>query len=263
VTKSLKAGMVWMDQRPLELHRRYLLKHTSQTVPVFLGSVEHRTDLGTLNHERARTLQMNDIGEVALNLLRPIAVDLYGENRGTGAFILVDPETNGTVAAGMIRAAEKVSVKGQPFLADVWGPMTAGEREARWGHRGGVLELRCTKELADAIERSLFAGGAASVRINADDDAFLMHPTLLEITTSLAVESGLIALVVREGEPGVTTARVEGTEITVIDEPASNEGDMGDAAGSSGANRISRVVVAAHQLLNETNIFISSEKAGL
>jgi sulfate adenylyltransferase subunit 1 len=263
VTKSLKAGMVWMDQRPLELHRRYLLKHTSQTVPVFLGAVEHRTDLGTLNHERARTLQMNDIGEVALNLLRPIAVDLYGENRGTGAFILVDPETNGTVAAGMIRAAEKVSVKGQPFLADVWGPMTAGEREARWGHRGGVLELRCTKELADAIERSLFAGGAASVRINADDDAFLMHPTLLEITTSLAVESGLIALVVREGEPGVTTARVEGTEITVIDEPASNEGDMGDAAGSSGANRISRVVVAAHQLLNETNIFISSEKAGL
>ena len=39
---------------------------------------------------------------MTLNLLRPIAVDAYGENRGTGAFILIDAETNGTVAAGMI-----------------------------------------------------------------------------------------------------------------------------------------------------------------
>ena len=51
-----------MDQRPLELHRRYLLKHTSQTVPVFVTSIDHRTDLGTLQaragadagHERHR-----------------------------------------------------------------------------------------------------------------------------------------------------------------------------------------------------------------
>src|ERR1039458_5770741 len=99
VTKSMKAALVWMDQRPLELHRRYLLKHTSQTVPVFLTSIGHRTDLGTLNREPARTLHMNDIGAVTLNLLRPIALDVYGENRSTGAFILVDAETNGTVAA--------------------------------------------------------------------------------------------------------------------------------------------------------------------
>jgi len=263
VTKALKAGIVWMDQRPLELHRRYLLKHTSQTVPVFLGAVEYRTDLGTLHHDSARTLHMNDIGAVALNLLRPIAVDVYGENRSTGAFILVDPETNGTVAAGMIRAAEKVPAKGDAFFADVWGPMTAGEREARWGHRGGVLELRGSKEIADAIERSLFAGGAASIRIHADDDAFLMHPMLLEITTSLAVESGLIALVVREGEPDVATARVEGKQITVPEEPASNVGDVGDAGGSSGAGRVSKVVVAVHQLLYDTGVFISPEKAGL
>jgi hypothetical protein len=165
----------------------------------------------------------------------------------------------------MIRAAERVAAKGEPFFADVWGPMTAGEREARWGHRGGVLELRGSKEIADAIERSLFGGGAATVRINADDDAFLMHPTLLEITTSLAVESGLIALVVREGEPGATRARVEGVEITVPapEEPASNEGDVGDAGGSIGAGRVSKAVVAVHRLLNDTGIFISSEKAGL
>jgi sulfate adenylyltransferase large subunit len=263
VTKSVKAGIVWMDQQPLQLHRRYLLKHTSQTVPVFLTSIEHRADLGTLKHERARTLQMNDIGAVALNLLRPIAVDLYGENRGTGAFILVDPETNGTVAAGMIRAAEKVSAPGVQVLADVWGQMTAGEREARWGHRGGVLELRGSKEIADAVERSLFAGGAATIRIDGDDNAFLMHPMLLELSTSLAVESGLLVLVVREDDSGALMARVEGTELTVKEEPATNYGDVGDGGGSSAWSRLNKAVVAVHQLLYETGIFISPEKAGL
>ena len=57
-------------------------------------SIDHRTDLDTLAHEPAADAGMNDIGAVTLNLLRPIAVDLYGENRGTGAFILIDPETN-------------------------------------------------------------------------------------------------------------------------------------------------------------------------
>lgn len=263
VTKSVKAGMVWMDQQPLQLHRRYLLKHTSQTVPAFVTSIEYRADLGTLNHEPARTLHMNDIGSIAINLLRPIAVDLYGANRSTGAFILVDPETNGTVAAGMIRVAEQVSAPGAPVLADVWGPMTAGEREARWGHRGGVLELRGPKEVVDAIERSLFAGGAASLRIQADDDAFLMHPSLLEISTSLAVESGLIVLVVREGEAGKLIARVEGTQISVEDEPASSEGDIGDGGGLSAWSKLSKAVVAVHQLLYDSGIFISPEKAGL
>ena len=261
VTKSMKAGIVWMDQQPLQLHRRYLLKHTSQAVPVFLTAIEYRADLGTLNHEPARTLHMNDIGAVALNLLRPIAVDLYGENRGTGAFILVDPETNGTVAAGMIRAAEPAAAPGNQVLVDVWGPLTEGEREARWGHQGGVLELRGSKEIADAVERSLFSGGAATMRIDGDAEVFLMHPSLLEITTGLAVESGLLVLIVHEGESGSLTAQVEGRKIIVGEEPASNENDVGD--GSNAWSRLNRAVVSVHQLLYETGVFISSEKAGL
>jgi len=75
---------------------------------------------------------MNDIGAVTLNLLRPIALDIYGENRGTGAFILVDAETNGTVAAGMVTTVNGQTASGVPVLADTWGPLTAGEKEARW-----------------------------------------------------------------------------------------------------------------------------------
>jgi hypothetical protein len=246
-----------MDQRPLELHRRYLMKHTSQTVPVFLNSIDHRTDLGTLDHEPARTLNMNDIGAVTLNLLRPIALDVYGENRGTGAFILVDAETNGTIAAGMITAAYSQTAEGGLVLADTWGPLTAGEKEARWGHRGGVLELKGPLELVDAIERSLFVAGAVPIRIDADDDAFVLHPRLLEIVTTLEVESGLLALVVSVGEGSTLIARAEGREVIVNMEAAGVQDD------ADNAKRAGKAVSSVHQLLLDTGIFISSEMAGL
>jgi hypothetical protein len=260
VSKNVKAALVWMDQRPLELHRRYLLKHTSQTVPVFLTSIDHRTDLGTLNHEPARTLHMNDIGAVTMNLLRPIALDAYGENRGTGAFILVDAETNGTVAAGMVTTAQSHAAAGSRSLADAWGPLTAGEKEARWGHRGGVLELKGPKEIVDAIERSLFVTGAVPVRIDADDDAFIRHPSLLEIVTTLQAKSGLLALVVNAGEDGKLTARVEDKLIVVDIDSAGVANDTDDADSAKNAGR---AVAAVYRLLHDIGIFDSSEMAGL
>ncbi|MGO9228373.1 MAG: sulfate adenylyltransferase subunit CysN [Bryobacteraceae bacterium] len=245
VAKSVKAALVWMDRRPLELHRRYLLKHTSQTAPAFLSSIEHRTNIGTLTHEPAETLEMNGIGVVTLNLLRPIALDLYGENRGTGAFILIDAETNSTAAAGMITAASSYETEGGHIHAGAWGPVTAGERAARWGHRGGVLELSGPAELIDAIERSLFAAGAVSNRIEADHDAFLLHPSLLEIVTGLQIQSDQLALVVRENDSGTLMARAEDRQLTLD------------------ANDPLRAISAVHQLLHSTGIFISFEKADL
>jgi sulfate adenylyltransferase large subunit len=245
VAKSVEAALVWMDRRPLELHRRYLLKHTSQTVPAFLSSIRHRTNIGTLAHEPAETLEMNGIGVVTLSLLRPIAVDLYGENRSTGAFILIDPEANSTVAAGMITAASGDSALGERVDAGAWGPLTAGERAARWGHRGGVLELSGPTELMDAVERSLFTVGVVSNRIDADEDAFLLHPSLLEILTRLQIQSGLLALVVKANESGALIARCEGQQIDL------------DASDSINA------VSAVHRLLHSTGIFISSERANL
>jgi hypothetical protein len=245
VARSAKAALVWMDQRPLDLSRRYLLKHTSQTVPVFLTSIEHRTDLATLAHEPAQTLHMNDIGAVSLNLLRPIALDLYSEHRGTGAFILIDPETNATAAAGMVTAASAYVTDGDGDEAGAWGAVTAGEREARWGHRGGVLELIGPQELIDAVERSLFAVGAGTSRIEAQRDAFVANPALLEAVTGVVARSGLLALVLRVNKGVTLTARAEGEQITV------------DADDST------QVVASVHQLLDRVGIFVSSEKAGL
>jgi hypothetical protein len=245
VAKSATAALVWMDSRPLARNRRYLLKHTSQTVPAFISSLEYRTNIATLNHEAADTLEMNGVGVASINLLRPIAVDLYGENRSTGAFILIDAETNGTVAAGMITAASAISPAGDHIHADAWGPVTAGERAARWGHRSGVLELKGPVELIDAIERSLFSIGVASNRIETNDDAFLLHPSLLEIVTRLQIQSGLLALVVTAQEGDTLIARSDNQELTVaISNPI-------------------HAVSAVHQLLYSVGIFVSPEKAGL
>ena len=265
VAKSATASLVWMDRHPLELHRRYLLKHTSHTAPVFLSAIQHRTNLSTLSREPASTLHMNDIGSVTLNLLRPIALDLYSENRSTGAFILVDAESNSTVAAGMITAASSHVPSTSPIPADAWGPVTAGERAARWGHRGAVLELTGPSEHIDAIERSLFSAGAVANRIDADDDAFLLnpflhHPSLLEIVTSLQVQCGQLALVVRANETGTLIARVDGREL-VIDLRGADT--VNDTDNLNGTDQISRAVAAVHRLLHEAGVLISTEKAGL
>ena len=245
VAKRIQAALVWMDSRPLQRNRRYLLKHTSQTVPAFVSAIKHRTNIGTLAHEAADMLEMNGIGVVSIDLLRPIALDLYRENRSTGAFILIDAETNSTVAAGMITAAKAVAAAGDHLHADAWGPVTAGEREARWGHRGAILEVSGPVELLDSIERSLFSAGVVSVRIEADDETFLLHPGLLEIVTRSQLQSGLLALVVKANEGGALLARTEGQEITLD------------------ANDPIRAVSAVHQLLHSAGIFISSERAGL
>jgi sulfate adenylyltransferase subunit 1 (EFTu-like GTPase family) len=65
----------------------------------------------------------------------PIAVDVYAENRCTGAFILIDPKSNSTVAAGMITSAAPDTSDGEEEVANQSGPVTVGERAARWGHR--------------------------------------------------------------------------------------------------------------------------------
>jgi sulfate adenylyltransferase large subunit len=245
VARSARASMVWMDQRPLDLSRRYLFKHTSHTAPVFLSAVDFRTDLNTLTRQPAQTLEMNDIGAVSLNLLRPIALDLYGQNRSTGAFILIDPDTNATVAAGMVTAASAYVTTGEEDETGSWGPVTAGEREARWGHRGAVLELAGPVVLIDAVERALFAVGVISSRINADEDVFLRHPNLLEVVTGIQTRAGLLTVVAHANENSKLHARVEGEQITL------------DAAEPMHA------VSTIHQLLQRAGVFISAERAGL
>jgi sulfate adenylyltransferase large subunit len=107
---AFEANLVWFNARALDPARDYLLKHTTQTVAAYIEKVQLRVNMETLESESlpddSATLKMNDIGRVSIRTALPLYVDAYrgadGFNRATGSFILIDRETNATVAGGMI-----------------------------------------------------------------------------------------------------------------------------------------------------------------
>jgi bifunctional enzyme CysN/CysC/sulfate adenylyltransferase subunit 1 len=100
---ELSARICWMHQRPLQAGKKYLLKHTTQTVQAAVTLIENKINFETLEPEPAPvTLAMNDIGGIRLKTAKPLVFDGYTTNRLTGSFILIEQGTNATVAAGML-----------------------------------------------------------------------------------------------------------------------------------------------------------------
>jgi sulfate adenylyltransferase subunit 1 len=104
MSTELQGRVCWMQPRPLQAGRKYLLKHTTQTVQAVATAIEHRVDIQTFDAEPAPAeLAMNDIGQIRLRTARPLIFDGYAQNRLTGSFILIEQGTNATVAAGMLQ----------------------------------------------------------------------------------------------------------------------------------------------------------------
>ena len=103
VANHFEASVVWLSAQPLEISRRYLLKHTSQTVPARVRSIRHKINIDTLDPQAAAALDLNAVGVIEVETDRPIFADTYNQSRATGSFVLIDPATNATVGAGMIR----------------------------------------------------------------------------------------------------------------------------------------------------------------
>jgi bifunctional enzyme CysN/CysC/sulfate adenylyltransferase subunit 1 len=153
VTQSLEANVVWLNERPLDLARDYLLKHTTKIVPAKLERLHSRLDLETLKPVPADNLGLNDVGRVTLRCLRPLCVDAYSKVRETGAFILIDALTNNTVCAGMAEAATS-----QPRTAGGSRVSTA-DRAKRIGHPGAIVCVQGGLDRAYVLEHELFTAG--------------------------------------------------------------------------------------------------------
>ncbi|MFZ4387511.1 MAG: sulfate adenylyltransferase subunit 1 [Chthoniobacterales bacterium] len=109
-SSDLHAKICWMNPRPLTPGKQYLLKHTNQTVKAAVTAIEHRINISTLEKEDGITeLAMNDLGEIRLKTAKPLIYDGYAMNRLTGSFILIEPGTNATVAAGMLLPPTEVA----------------------------------------------------------------------------------------------------------------------------------------------------------
>ena len=162
MTNHFEASLVWMDEQPLTLGRRYLLKHNSRTVQANVDRVLHRLDVATLEQQPAETLTLNGIALVEIRSLQLLAVDNYTANRITGSFVLIDPITNATAAAGMIREITPHAAASQVKNA----PVMASERAVRWGHVGAHLQMYGPAEFVYSAERTLFLRGTFVVRLD-------------------------------------------------------------------------------------------------
>jgi sulfate adenylyltransferase subunit 1 len=103
VSQDIEAMICWFSNKPMPPHAKFVLRHTTQETKAIIQDVKYHVDINTLHKiEGVDSFSMNDIGRISLRTATPLIHDSYRRNRITGSFILIDPGTNETVAAGMI-----------------------------------------------------------------------------------------------------------------------------------------------------------------
>ncbi|MEH2530693.1 bifunctional enzyme CysN/CysC [Bradyrhizobium sp. AZCC 1614] len=102
VSDQLAAHLVWFDGDAMLPGRRYVLKCGTASTGAVISTLKHRVAIDTMEHQAAITLATNEIGYVNLSLDRPLVCEAYREDRELGSFILIDPISHRTAAAGMI-----------------------------------------------------------------------------------------------------------------------------------------------------------------
>lgn len=191
VMRKFEANVVWMNERPLDLQKTYLLKHTTQLIRTQVDAVVDRVDLTAMLDQGSPSvdsttphdgpLGLNEIARLRISTHRALYFDAYQDNRTTGSFILIDSLSNNTVAAGMIELPGRPSQS----LEEVRRELQAGsglapktqvsplERRERMGQEGRTVWLTGLPgsgrwSLAYALERRLFdLGRTATVVVPA------------------------------------------------------------------------------------------------
>jgi bifunctional enzyme CysN/CysC len=104
-SSEFDAMVCWMaDDAALEPGRDYIIKQTTRTTRARVSALDYRLDVNTLHRDKSATaLKINELGRITLRTQVPLLLDEYSRNSATGSFILIDPDTNVTVAAGMVR----------------------------------------------------------------------------------------------------------------------------------------------------------------
>ncbi|MEB1608933.1 sulfate adenylyltransferase subunit CysN [Xanthomonas campestris pv. campestris] len=105
VADQFAAHLLWMDDAALLPGRPYWLKIGTRTVTASISEIKHKVDVNTQERLAAKRLELNEVGYCNLALDEPIAFSPYARNRVLGGFILIDRQSNATVAAGTLEFA--------------------------------------------------------------------------------------------------------------------------------------------------------------
>ncbi len=133
IRSEFEAQVCWMHEQSMTIGKKYLLMHTTRTVQVIPQALLYRMNVNTFHRENDETLGLNEIGRLRLVTSQPLFADPYKLNNETGSFIIMDPATKVTVAAGMIRPPSTEPIK--PDRTDDVSLHRAGKKhspEAVW-----------------------------------------------------------------------------------------------------------------------------------
>jgi len=182
IRNEFESFLCWMNEKKLDVNKQYILQHTSRQVQVFVEEILYRIDVDSLGREDARELKLNEIGRVKLKTSQPLFFDPYQINQKTGSFIIIDPTTNVTVGAGMIRAgstrSKEVGIAEARDLVSpnvTWEPwnISKHDREVRNGHKAKVIWFTGVSgagksTIAKALEKKLWEEGKQTILLDGD-----------------------------------------------------------------------------------------------
>ena len=185
VENNIEAIICWMDEESISNGTPYILKHTTKYVKAFISRILYKIDVNSLHREKTDTLSLNEIARVEIRTSSPLFFDSYKNNHGTGSFILIDPHTSNTVAAGMIRGpartidnlTEKIEAKASQKKSPhtIWRGWNIPKqaREERNGHKAAVLWFTGysgsgKSTIAGNIEKNLFDAGCNTMLLDGD-----------------------------------------------------------------------------------------------
>ena len=95
--------LCWLNSDPARPRAKYTVMHTSNEQRAMIKEVVYKIDINTYNRDTTdKNLEMNDIARVKIRTTHRLMIDSYRDNRNTGSIILIDEQTNETVAAGML-----------------------------------------------------------------------------------------------------------------------------------------------------------------
>ena len=102
VADQFATHLMWLGEQPLLPGRPYWLKIAGRTVGAQVTELKHKIDVNTQEELAAKQLDLNEVAVCNLAPRPPVAFEPYVDNRRTGGFILIDRQTNATVAAGTL-----------------------------------------------------------------------------------------------------------------------------------------------------------------
>ena len=209
VADQFRSTIIWMQDAEMLPGRAYILRTETASYTAKLAKPRYRVNVNDYARSPADTLILNDIASCNLSLDRPMAFDAYTQNRSTGSFVLIDPETNATAGAGMIKYALRRSQNIHWQALDI----DAGQRAAAKSQRACVLWFTGLSgsgksTIANILEKKLHAMSHHTMLLDGDNVRHGLNRDLgftdadrvenirrVSEVSKLMVEAGLITLV--------------------------------------------------------------------